>query len=248
MSALRRLFVFLALAVAAAASSPASAQEREYVILVGGPSLIKWEKFKQEPHDAFWGSFTRAARTRVQQLRQTTIPVGSPTTITMLVYRKSYLTRGAQDGRDLVSLVNSVRDAFKVNIVWFNSGAEVFQYLNAGRSRDRVKLAGFEFFGHSNAKCFMFDYSNEIDSCSKCWMHEDELVRLGRTIFASGAYIKSWGCHTGESMSEKFYSATGAKMIGAIGKTTYTSRIENTDGILNGIIPTLSSSDGRWTN
>ncbi len=249
MSLLRRftlsLLIFLALGVAAGS---AAAQSREYVILVGGPSLTKWEKFKIEPHDNFWGSFIRAARTRVQQLRQTKIPVGSPEQITLLVYRRGYVSRGQQDSRDLVGLVNSVRDTFKVNLVWFNSGGEVFDYLNNGKPRGSVKLSGFEFFGHSNRACFMFDYSNEIDSCSKAWMHEDELTRLGRTLFISDAYVKSWGCHTGESMSQKWSSATGTRMIGAIGKTTYASRIENTDGILNGIVPTLSSSDGRWTN
>lgn len=226
----------------------ARAQSSEYIILVGGPSLDKWEKFKTEPHDNFWGSFIRAARTRVQQLRQSTIPLGSPTQLTLLVYRKSYVTRGRQDNRDLVGLVNSVRDTYKVNLVWFNSGAEVINYLNGGKPRGNVKIAGLEFFGHSNRACFMFDYSNEVDSCSKAWLQEDELGRLSRSIWASKPYVKSWGCHTGESMSQKFYDATGVKMIGAVGKTTYTSRIENQGGILNGIVPTLSSSDGSWTN
>ena len=56
------------------------------------------------------------------------------------------------------------------------------------------------------------------------------------------AFVKSWGCHTGESMSEKWKNATGTPMIGAIGRTDYSSR----DEALNGIIPVLSSADGRW--
>ena len=46
----------------------------------------------------------------------------------------------------------------------------IIDYLNAGRPRDQVKIAGFEFFGHSNRACFMFDYSNEVDSASKSWL------------------------------------------------------------------------------
>jgi len=243
------LLISLALAVLGLVQpSTALAQSKEYIILVGGPSLEKWEKFKIEPHDNFWGSFIRAARTRVQQLRMSTIPIGSPEQITLLVYRKSYVTRGHQDNRDLVGMVNSVRDTYKVNLVWFNNGMDVIQYLNAGKPRGSVKLSGFEFFGHSNKACFMFDYSNDVDSCSKSWLHENDLQRINRGLFASNANVKSWGCHTGESMSEKFYTATGTKMIGAEGKTTYSSRIENQGGILNGIVPTLSSPGGRWTN
>ena len=223
-------------------ASGASAQQREYVLLVGGPSLTKWERFKQEPHDNFWGSFIRAARTRAQMLRQS----GNRDPITFLVYRGSYVSRGAQDSRDYISLVESIRSALGVKIVWFNTGGEVFNYLNSGQPRETVKLSGFEFFGHSNKACFMFDYSNNIDSCSKAWMHEDELTKLRRDLFTRDAYVKSWGCHTGESMSRKFDDATGMRMIGAIGKTTYTNRIENRDGILNGIVPVLSG--GRWTN
>lgn len=238
-SARRWCVGFLAALALMLAASAAQAQQREYVLLVGGPSLTKWEKYKREPHDNFWGSFIRAARTRVQILRQN----GNADPITLLVYRPAYLTRGAQDGRDYTSLVESVRGAFGVKIVWFNTGGEVFNYLNSGR--ETTKLSGFEFFGHSNKACFMFDYSNNIDSCSKAWMHEDELTRLRRDLFVKGAYVKSWGCHTGESMSRKFEDATGTRMIGAIGKTTYTNRIENQGGILNGIVPVLSG--GKWT-
>lgn len=243
---MRRLFLLLAFLFLLPVA--AQAQGREYILLVGGPSLNKWEKFKAEPHDIFWGSFVRAARTRVEQLRMTSIPAGSADTITMLIYRKGYITRGQQDGRDYIALINTVRDTYKINLVWFTSGAEVFNYLNGGKPRSSTKIMGFEFYGHSNSKCFMFDYSNEIDSCSKSWWHEDELTRLARTNFTRDAIIKSWGCHTGESMSQKFYAATGSKMIGAIGKTTYTNRISNQDGILNGIIPVISTGGGRWTD
>ena len=43
-------------------------------------------------------------------------------------------------------------------------------------------------------------------------------------------------------MSAKFHEAVGTKMIGAVGRTDFSYRDEAT----NGIIPTLSSPDGKW--
>jgi len=75
----------------------------------------------------------------------------------------------------------------------------VIDYLNNGQDRSRVKIADLEFFGHSNKACWLFDYSNIIDSSSKVWLHENELGKIRRGIFARGALVKSWSCHTGES-------------------------------------------------
>jgi hypothetical protein len=69
------------------------------------------------------------------------------------------------------------------------------------------------------------------------WLHENDLKQIKRGAFAKNAYVKSWGCHTGESMSKKWYAATGVRMIGAVGKTQY--RTEE--------LPFLSSANGRWT-
>ena len=112
-------------------------------------------------------------------------------------------------------------------------------YLNAGRPRHLVKIASLDWFLHSNKACFMFDYSNEIDSGSKSWLHENELGRINRGIFAKRAVVKSWGCHTGESMSKKWKRATGVPMIGAVGKTDYAVMYRNN------WLPALSK--GRWT-
>jgi len=84
----------------------------------------------------------------------------------------------------------------------------------------------------------MFDYSNLLDSASKSWLHESELSKIERRDFARGAYVKSWGCHTGESMSKKWYNATGTHMIGAIGKTQF--MMEE--------LPILTSEGGKWVN
>jgi hypothetical protein len=234
----RRLFAtiaFLFVCSGLLPSAEASAPDREYILLSGGPSLIEWEKFKAEPHDRWWGNFIRAARVRIQELQKT---AGPNSRITWLVHKPSYVRRaGRQDNDDLIANIISVRDRYNVNLIWFSSGDEVINYLNQGMPRDRVKIANFEFYGHSNRACFMFDYSNEIDSASKSWLHEDELKKIRRGIFTKDAFIKSWGCHTGESMSKAWRKATGKRMIGAIGKTDYAN------GHLRGWIPAVN---GRW--
>lgn len=211
--------------------------EREYILVSGGPSLHEWEKFKADPHDRWWGNFIRSARVRIQEIQA---KVGPSAKITWLVHKPSYLRRASrQDKQDLIANIVSVRDKFGVNLVWFEEGDKLIDYLNAGQPRDRVKIANFEYYGHSNRACWMFDYSNEIDSGSKSWLHENELGRLHRDIFSRDAFIKSWSCHTGESMSKKWKRATGKRMIGAIGKTDYSY------GHLRNWTPALSKG-ARW--
>ncbi len=211
--------------------------KREYILVSGGPSLHEWEKFKAEPHDRWWGNFIRSARVRIQEIQA---KLGPGAKITWLVHKPSYVRRASrQDKQDLIANIVSVRDKFGVNLVWFEEGGELIEYLNAGQPRDRVKIANFEYYGHSNRACWMFDYSNEIDSGSKSWLHENELGRVHRDIFTRDAFIKSWSCHTGESMSKKWKRATGKRMIGAIGKTDYSY------GHLRNWTPALSKG-ARW--
>jgi hypothetical protein len=232
---MRQLIVAL-LALFCVLRAPVRAQSvlpnGEYVIVTGGVSLWAWEKFKAEPHDNWWMNFVRASRIRTEEIKAQ----NPEAKITWLVYRPAYVSRGRQDNKDLVELINSVRDAFGIKLVYFDRGSQVIDYLNAGQPRGSVKIAGLEYFGHSNKACWMFDYSNNIDSASKAWLHEDDLGKIQRGIFAKGAFIKSWGCHTGESMSRKFRSATGLTMIGANGKTAY-----QTDEL-----PIVSTPGGGW--
>src|SRR5205823_1397837 len=79
----------------------------EYIILVGGPSMYQWEKYKTYPHDHWWANFIRAARIRTEQLRT---ELGSDAKITWLVYRQGYEDRAKQEHQDLISLIGSVRD------------------------------------------------------------------------------------------------------------------------------------------
>ncbi len=228
---MRRL-VLLCLLLSCAASAHA-AYEREHIVVSGGPSLYQWEKFKRPPHDRWWGNFIRSARVRIQELKAAE---GPDARVTWLVYRPAYQRRLRQNEGPLIDWINSVHEKYGARLVWFSDSAELINYLNAGQPRDRVKIANLDFFLHSNKACFMFDYSNEIDSASKAWLHEDDLNRIHRGIFAPKALVKSWGCHTGESMSKKWKRATGVPMVGAVGKTDYAP----------GPSPRLSSG-GRWT-
>lgn len=208
-------------------------QGDEYIIISGGVTLHHWEKWKAQPHDLWWLNFIRAARIRIQQLLGEGVP---PSNITWFVFAPSYKTRAKQEGRELMPIIESVREAYGVRLKYFSKTSELINYLNHGQPRDRVKIVNFEYFGHSNKAAFMFDYSNMIDSCSKVWLHESELNQLNPGIFSRSCFAKSWGCHTGESMSQKFRHATGIRMWGAVGRSQYQTHE----------LPTLASEKGKW--
>jgi hypothetical protein len=227
-------YIFLLIAMPTAAAAQAG---EEYILVSGGPSLQEWERYKAEPHDLWWGNFIRAARVRAQEIQK---QKGADTLITLLVHKPSYKRRAMrQDKTDLIGNITSVRDKYNIRLVWFEKGEELITYINNGMPRNLVKIANFEYFGHSNRACWMFDYSNEIDSASKSWLHESELKSIRQGIFVRKPFIKSWGCHTGESMSKVWKKVTGKRMIGAIGKTDYAN------GHLRGWVPALSRG-ARW--
>ena len=115
---------------------------------------------RNNPHDHWWANFIRAARLRTEQLRT---ELGPDAKITWLVYRQGYEDRAKQEKQDLISLIGTVRDKFNINLVWFGPGEAVINYLNNGEPRDRVKVIGFEYFGHSNRACFMILEGGAID-------------------------------------------------------------------------------------
>jgi len=239
-----RLPFLIALALLATCFQPTTAEAKldpndEYILIVGGPSLLQWENYRREEHrhDRWWGNFVRAARIRIQQLQKAT---NDEINITMLVYRPGYVTRAQEDGDPLISHIESVRDKYKVRLVWFSTTPEMINYVNRGQNRSQMKVSGFEYFGHSNKYCFVFDYSNEILGASKVFLHQSQLSQFDRKVFAKGAYCKSWGCHSGESMSAAFRKATGHKMIGAVGKTDYSD-------VWQQMLPYVSPG-GRWTS
>ena len=219
----------------AGAPAGAAAVTPEYIILVGGPSLMQWEKYKVQPHDHWWANFVRAGRIRTEQLRA---KYGPDAKITWLVYKQGYIDRGAQEKRDLVGFIDSVGEKFNLDLRYFRGGQEVINYLNFGQPRDQVKVAFFEFFGHSNKACFMFDYSSAVDSASKSFLHQNQLTAINRNVFTRDAAIRSWGCHTGEMMSKKWREATGTRMWGVVGKTQYMTHE----------LPVIAPPGGKWTN
>jgi len=228
-----------------ASAIPLRAQQgtgNEYIVISGGPSLIEWEKFKKVPHDHWWANFVRAARIRLGELRERH---GDEALVTWMVYKPGYVRRGArQEKQDLITNIRSVQEKYKVNLVYFSTQKQLLDYLNGGTSqhpRATCKIANLEYYGHSNRACFMFDYSNEVDSGSKVWLHEKEIGLINRDIFTPRAFIKSWGCHTGESMSALWKRAIGQPMIGAVGTTDYSGSDEP------GWHPKLGNSNGRWT-
>ncbi|MDQ6809457.1 MAG: hypothetical protein M3Z64_08570 [Verrucomicrobiota bacterium] len=233
---MKRFFaLFLALIALFASPLRAANAGGEYVIVVGGPSLQQWEKYKAAPHDHWWANFVHSARVRTEQLRA---EHGDDAPITWLVYKQGYIDRAPQEKQDLIANINSIRDKFHLNLVWFRNGDDVIDYLNNGQPRDSMKVAGFEYFGHSNKACFMFDYSSNVDSASKSFLRDVDLVRINRRVFAHNPEVKSWGCHTGERMSDYWRKATGTRMVGAIGKTDFST----------GELPALSSPGGKWVN
>ncbi len=211
----------------------------EYIIVSGGPALRYWENYRREEHrhDQWWGNFIRTARIRVQQFQKAT---DGKVNITWLVYRDGYETRATEDGDPLISHIESVRDKYNIRLIWFNKTDELINYINTGQDRRKVQISGFEYFGHSNKYCFVFDYSNHVLGASKVFLHQSDLKRFNRKAFARGAYCKSWGCHSGESFCQEFKKQTGVKMIGAVGKTDYSDTWRQ-------ILPYISSG-GRWTS
>ncbi len=119
MGGIRRLSLLLALLLVL--TGHALAANGEYIIVVGGPSLYQWEKYKLYPHDHWWANFVRAARLRTEQLRA---QLGPDAQITWLVYKQGYLDRTKQEHQDLVALIDTVREKFNLNLVWFNAGSE----------------------------------------------------------------------------------------------------------------------------
>jgi hypothetical protein len=205
----------------------------EAIIVTGGVSLWIWEKWKAQPHDNWWMNFVRASQIRIAQIQQ----ANPQQQITWVVYRPAYNTRSRQDGKDYTAFINTMRDGLHVKLLWFDRTSQLLNYINAGQPRDRVKINDLEFFVHSNKACFLFDYSNNIDSASKVWLHEDDLTKIQRGIFTKDALVRSWGCHTGESMSRRFRAATGIAMWGLTGKSQY----------MTDELPVPATDAGHWT-
>ncbi|MFT4546798.1 MAG: hypothetical protein ACI8XO_004483 [Verrucomicrobiales bacterium] len=204
----------------------ASAAEGEHIFVSGGPALRGWENLRKntDQHDRFWHNFVRKAKWRMVDVLK---EEGPNTQLTWLVYKPAYERRAKEEGRPLVEWVESVIGYFKethekdVKLVWYNSGDDIIRYINSGKSRRKNKVVMFEYFGHSNRHAFLLDYSSAVMGASKAWLHENDLSKIKRSAFARDAFCRSFGCHTGESMSKAWNKATGVRMWGVQGKTDY---------------------------
>lgn len=189
----------------------------EHVIVAGGPSLRRWEDLRvpEDRHDRWWANFIRASTLRMAEIRRA---YGSDAKLVWLVHRDSYAARGREDNQPYTDWIAMQAERRRATLVWFNSSGDFIRALN---SRPRGSIATFDFFGHSNKHAFMFDYGSEIMAASTSWLHERDISRIKSSVFARHAYCKSWGCHTGDSMSEVWKRHLGVALEGNIGPTTY---------------------------
>jgi hypothetical protein len=190
----------------------------EHVIVCGGPALRKWENYRvqDDQHDRWWGNFVRASTLRMAEIR---LAYGKEAPLVWLVYRSGFEARGREDGKPYTKWIAEQAAKRKATLIWFDSGGD---YINKINSRPRGSVQTFDYFGHSNKYAFMFDYGSEIMAVSNAWLHERDIPRLKSSIFAPNAYCKSWGCHTGQSMSKVWKNHLGIFLEGANGKTVYT--------------------------
>lgn len=206
----------------------------EFIVVSGGPALRFYENEKEFDHDKYFANFIDGGIFKIRHLIAELKPGDL---LTWLVYRPGYITRSREQGIDALGFIrDKANSAPPTRLLWFDSTDQLINYLNRGQDRRRIKIMSFDFYGHSNKKCFMFDYSNQYDAKSIEFLHERDLNRIRPDIFAENAQAKSWGCHSGESYSQAWRAHFGFPMIGAIGKTDYTK----------GGWPILSSKGGRW--
>lgn len=212
----------------------ASAQTREHIVLTGGPALRFMEHGKDASHDFYWFNFIDASAIWLKQIKDAA-PAND--LVSWLVYRPSYVSRSREMGMDLLPQIAAKAKALNVNLLFFDTKDQLINYLNKGQDRDRVKIASFDYFGHSNKACFLFDYSNTIDTMSICFLHVVDLKRIHGDDFASDAVCKSWGCHSGELYSKWWKNEFDVAMTGAVGKTDFS----------HGGLPALSDANCKWT-
>jgi len=224
----------LGLALSLALVCTSSWGASEHIVISGGPALRKWEKSKERTHDVFWGNFVESAIIRLAELKSKAQPGDQ---IGWLVFKPGYVARSREERKDLTAIVQEKANAIGVALFWFDTTDQLINYINRGKDRSQFPVASLDFFGHSNKVNWLFDYSNDLDGCSTVFFHTRDLSRLQSSAFAPNAEAKSWGCHSGEYYSQKFFDLTGVKMWGAVGKTDYSQ----------GGLPVLSTQGGRWT-
>ncbi len=189
--------------------------EATEVILTGGVALRSWENYRgKSAHDNWWANFVRASTIRMEH-----IYAQSPNaSITWIVYRPAYITRGKEQGKNLVRNIEETAAKFKVRLVWVDTAKDAYKAIN----KTKAPITSFYYFGHSNAHAWMLDYSNSIIGSSKQWMHEKDLAtHINRNLFSPKADCRSYGCYTGQSMTYLWRKAFGIPLWGNTDSTRY---------------------------
>lgn len=222
------LVILLFTIVFSLGSQQASASD--HVILAGGPALRKWENLRVEKdrHDRWWANFIHASTMRMDNIRAS---YGPSAKLIWLVHKAGYIARASEDGKPYTEWIAGQATKRGAKLIWVDSGASVIRAIN---SRPAKSITTFDFFGHSNKYCFLLDYSSDIIGVSTAWLHEKDLYKIKSSVFSSNAICKSWGCHSGESMNYFWRAATGKEIIGARGKTDYTSLSKGKMPAING--------------
>ena len=211
-------------------------QAHDVVLISGGPALRSFEKFKKASHDKYWGNFIDSALTRAEELKKDLKPGDE---IVWLVFRPSYTSRTAEDQSEYLKLIEERGAKIGLSPTYFDNKTQLFTLLRRDGSKEKPKISRLEYFGHSNKKCWMFDYSNRVDggALEPLVVHVDDLDKISGSSFTSNAECVSYGCHSGEEFSQRWRMIVGRPMVGAVGKTDYS----------DGGMPKLSNGkEGSW--
>jgi hypothetical protein len=221
------LFVFM---------TASQTQANDIVLISGGPALRSHERYKPNTHDRYWGNFVDSALARVKELRQ---ELGPDDRLTWLVFRPGYVRRGIEEKQDYLKILEERGQLHGLTPIYFDDKHQLFTLLRRDGSPERPKISRLEYYGHSNKKCWMFDYSNRVDggALEPLVVHVDDLQKISGSSFTSDAECVSYGCHSGEEFSQRWRMIVGRPMVGAVGKTDYS----------DGGMPKLSTGkDGSW--
>ncbi|MDX1681358.1 MAG: hypothetical protein R3242_11585 [Akkermansiaceae bacterium] len=191
----------------------------DHVIVTGGPALRKWEDLRVEKdrHDRWWANFIRASTIEMDLLLK---QPDFNDRLVWMVYLPAYRDRGQEDGKPYTTWIQKQATKRNAQLIWFSSGPEFIQKFNA---LPQGSVKEFEYFGHSNKHAFMFEYGSDIMAASTAWLHENDLGKLKRSVFSRDAVCTSWGCHTGESMSQVWERQLKVPLRGVRGPTHYSS-------------------------
>ena len=176
-----RLPIFLCLILMATVPTRAE----DIVLISGGPALRSHERFKINTHDRYWGNFVDSALARVKELRKE-LPNDR---ITWLVFRPGYIRRGNEEKQDYLKILEERGQLHGLTPIYFDDKEQLFTLLRRDGSPERPKIARLEYYGHSNKKCWMFDYSNRVDggAIESQVVHVDDLENISSSSFTPNA-------------------------------------------------------------